>query len=530
MKEQVKLNFQSADQAKASEIAKTYHTGRLVSDILAGSALNDAQIAQLRSGADQIADSHADCIIAARDRILKAQRNHEKVFVGGDYDADGLTSTAIMKCTLDTLGIENGYYIPHREKDGYGLQAPVVELAVSKGYTLFITVDNGVSAHEAINAVHAHGLDIIVTDHHDITEDVGADILVHPTLLEPSRYSLSGAGVALLLSRTLIGHRDDLDLLAGVAAVSDVMPLWDDARALVKHAIKTGPGAVPLIADLCGSAGAFNEETIGFQVAPRLNSVGRLNDPAMSVNAVPKALLSKDAAQALTCARIMTDLNNVRKDITARMTDAAEKFITPDTGIIAIYDPDIPKGVCGVVAGHITEKYHKPSIVLSGTGEVTGSARSTSNFNIKEYLDGWEHFTRFGGHPMAAGMSMTQADVPAFIDYCRKAVVPVASESASAILVDPSALSLADADELETLRPFPKELNTLIAIPWDSGIKVAEYPKVTRLIYPQGFEAVFFPQHSGITIPEHPSYVIGRIGINEWNGNRKVQLLVEDIK
>ena len=269
MKEQVKLNFQSADQAKASEIAKTYHTGRLVSDILAGSDLNDDQIAQLRSGADQIADSHADCIIAARDRILKAQHNHEKVFVGGDYDADGLTSTAIMKCTLDTLGIENGYYIPHREKDGYGLQAPVVELAVSKGYTLFITVDNGVSAHEAINAVHAHGLDIIVTDHHDITEDVGADILVHPTLLEPSRYSLSGAGVALLLSRALIGHRDDLDLLAGVAAVSDVMPLWDDARALVKRAIKTGPSAVPLIADLCGSAGAFNEETIGFQVAPR---------------------------------------------------------------------------------------------------------------------------------------------------------------------------------------------------------------------------------------------------------------------
>lgn len=529
MTEKKEVNFSRADEKQISAIAKKYHTGRLAAELLASSGLTDAQIDEIRNGSDEIADSHADCIIKAAARIRQAKRNHEKVFVGGDYDADGVTSTAIMKATLDALGIANGYYIPHREKDGYGLQPHIAELAISRGYTLFITVDNGVSAQDAIKVIHDHGLEIIVTDHHDITEDVGADILVHPTTLEPSRYSLSGAGVALLLSRVLIGHHDDLDLLAGVAAVSDVMPMWGDARALVKHAIKTGPSAVPLIADLCGSANAFNEETIGFQVAPRLNSVGRLNDPAMSVNAVPKALLSKDPAAALTAARTMTDLNNVRKDITAHMTEATEKHITPDTGIIAIYDPEIPKGVCGVVAGHITENYHKPSIVMSGAGEVTGSARSTSNFNIKEYLDHFDKFTRFGGHPMAAGLSLKEEDVPAFIEFCRKAQVPDALGSVSAVEIDPDALTIGDVDDLETLRPFPKELNTLVAVPWVTGIKTAEYPKVTRLTYPQGFDAVFFPQHSDVRIPDHPQYVIGRIGINEWNGNRKVQLLVEEI-
>ena len=527
----VKTNtkFQTADPSRVSEISKKYHVGKLASELLAGSGLNDAQIAEMCTGDDRIADSNADCIVAARDRIMKAKANHEKVFVGGDYDADGMTSTAIMKYTLDALGIENGYYIPNRDKDGYGLQPGIVELAVRKGYTLFITVDNGVSAQEAISAVHAHGLDIIVTDHQDITAPVGADILVHPTVLEPSRYSLSGAGVALLLSRALIGQRDNIDLLAGVAAVTDLMPMWGDARRLVKRAIHTGPGAVPVIADLCGGAKAFNEETIGFQVGPRLNSVGRLNDPAMSVNAVPKALLSTDPAQASVCAGIMTDLNNVRKDMTAHLAESAEKFVTPDMGIIAIYDPDIPKGVCGIVAGQITEKYHKPSIVLSGKNEITGSARSTSNFNIKEYLDGWEHFTRFGGHPMAAGMSMTEADVPAFIDYCRKAVVPAAVDGTSALLVDPDALTVTNIDELDTLRPFPKDMNTLIAIPWPEKADVKQYPKVTKICFPQGLEAVFFPQHSPITIPEHPAYITGRVSINEWNDRRSVQILVEDI-
>lgn len=528
MVENKNVRILQPDANKVSAVMRMHHKGCLVSEILASSGLSDAQINEVCNGPDIIQNSDAPCIRAAAQRILTAKQNHEKVFVGGDYDADGMTSTAIMKATLDALGIVNGYYIPNRDKDGYGLQPNIVEMAIRKGYTLFITVDNGVSAQEAISVVHAHGLDIIVTDHHDITADVGADILVHPTVLEPSRYSLSGAGVALLLSRALIGQRDDLDLLAGVAAVTDLMPMWGDARALVKRAIKTGPSAVPLIADLCGGSGAFNEETIGFQVGPRLNSIGRLNDPAMSVNSVPPALLNKDPAQAEACARTMTDLNNVRKDITAHLAESAEKFVTPDMGIIAIYDPEIPKGVCGIVAGQIAEKFRKPAIVLSGAGEVTGSARSTGNFNIKAYLDGWDRFTRFGGHPMAAGMSMMEADVPAFVEFCKRANVPDSAESVSALAIDPGALTVAGVDELNALRPFPKELGTLIAVPWAPSAKVIEYPKVTKIKFPQ-LEAVFFPQRSSITIPDHPSYVIGRLGINEWNGNRTVQLMAEVI-
>ena len=501
----------------------------LASSMLHASNFNQDQINELLNGPADIQPSHAPCIMQARDRILKAKKDGEKVFVGGDYDTDGLTSVAIMKYTLDHLGIPNGYYIPNREKDGYGLKPVIVSMAIAKGYTLFITVDNGVSAFDAIKTVHDAGLEIIVTDHHLIGEDPHADILVHPDFLEPEAQTLSGAGVALLLAMSLLG--DDLPslkLLAGIAQVSDVMPMWGDARALVKRAIKTGPDAVPVLQLLTGSAKTFNEETIGFQIAPRLNAIGRMNDPALSVNTIPKVLLSTDPAITLKASGMSESVNAARKDITAKMLDKAEKSADPSAGIIVIYDPSIPSGVCGVVAGHVVTQFHKPAIVLSGTGTVTGSARSTAGFDIKSYLDGWDKFVAFGGHAMAAGMSLNEKDVPAFAEFCAKADVPDTGSGDLALAVKPADVTVASIEELDRLRPFPKEMTTVVALPWESGTEVKVFPKVTKVCLPSGIEGVFFPS-SGVNIPEHPQWMIGTLGINSWNGNETPQMLISDV-
>ena len=204
------------------EIASKYHLSSLVAKVLTKANLNDSQIQELLTHCDTLTKSNAKCVKEACKRILQAKDNHEKVFIGGDYDTDGICSTAIMKDVLDKLQIENGYYIPDRFKEGYGLSSHTVELAHAKGYSLIITVDNGVKAFDAIQKAKELGIDIIVTDHHQIDEEVPADIVVHPLYMEERFKYLSGAGVALELALNLIGENETHIALAAIALIGDV--------------------------------------------------------------------------------------------------------------------------------------------------------------------------------------------------------------------------------------------------------------------------------------------------------------------
>ncbi|MBR2825009.1 MAG: DHH family phosphoesterase, partial [Solobacterium sp.] len=164
----------------STSFEETYEVGPLVGKLLAASDLSSTQIKELLSSDQPLLTSKANCVKECCKRILEARSNREKVFIGGDYDADGICSTAILKDTLDRLNIENGYYIPDRFKEGYGLSVNTVCLAYEKGYTLFITVDNGVKAFEAIHKAKELGVDLIITDHHRIEEKVDVPIVVHP--------------------------------------------------------------------------------------------------------------------------------------------------------------------------------------------------------------------------------------------------------------------------------------------------------------------------------------------------------------
>ncbi|MDD6675620.1 MAG: DHH family phosphoesterase, partial [Lactimicrobium massiliense] len=310
-------------EVDGSAYASAYGLGPLAAKLCAHSQLDDAQMKDLL-GDDALTTSKAECVKAACDRLLKAKDQNEKVFVGGDYDADGICATTIMKKTLDLLGITNGYYIPDRLKEGYGLSAHTVQLAKQKGYSLIITVDNGVKAHEAIQAAHDLGMEIIITDHHTIDEEVGADILVHPTLMEEQYKTLSGAGVALEISRNLIGNDEMLNSIACVAAIGDVMPLWHETRRIVKRGIHNLSQGIPAsVCALFNGRGRVDETAIAFQIVPKLNAVGRMNDDS-NVNTVVPFLLSENRAVIADYARQLNDVNRARQNISARMLTKAK--------------------------------------------------------------------------------------------------------------------------------------------------------------------------------------------------------------
>ena len=304
----------------AAELCRKYDLPVLSGRLLAASGLDDDRIRELLFDDGQLHTSQAACVKQLCQRLLTARAKGEKVFIGGDYDADGICSTAIMKDVLDRLGIACGYYIPDRFREGYGLNPATVDMVADKGYTLIITVDNGVKAHAAIAKAHERGLEILVTDHHQIDEEVKADLVVHPDYMEPEFATLSGAGVALQISRSLLGDLPFHTALAAVAAIGDVMPLWQESRRIVRQGLQAmRQGEAPALLSLLRSRDVIDAEAVGFQIVPRLNSVGRMNDLS-NVNTLVPFLLSHDPAVITAYKTQLETVNEARRSMSAMMS------------------------------------------------------------------------------------------------------------------------------------------------------------------------------------------------------------------
>ncbi|MBR2990856.1 MAG: DHH family phosphoesterase, partial [Solobacterium sp.] len=346
-------------EADGTGLCERYGISGLLGLFLSAADLKEEQIVELLGVPQKVRTSQAQCVKEACARIAAAAENGEKVFVGGDYDADGICSTAIMKDVLDRLGIVNGYYIPDRFREGYGLRPETVRLAHGKGYTLIITVDNGVKAHEAIEEAHRLGMEIIVTDHHRIDEQPKADILVHPDFMEEEYQYLCGAGVALQISRTLIGDCPAHIAIAAVAHIGDVMELWKQTRAIVRQGTEyLDSGTVKAFSALNERKVPFDREVIGFQIAPKLNSVGRMNDIS-NVNTLVPFLLSKDDRTVLSYTMQLNHVNEMRKQLSADMVRQAERMMGDDPFPV-ICSPDFHEGICGLAAGRLARAYHRP--------------------------------------------------------------------------------------------------------------------------------------------------------------------------
>ncbi|MCW5935692.1 MAG: single-stranded-DNA-specific exonuclease RecJ [Fimbriimonadaceae bacterium] len=361
---------------------------------------------------------------AAVGEILGARERGETIYVHGDYDADGVTSAALFTRFLKRIGCEVVPHVPHRLREGYGIHMDAVGWAHEKGAKLFLTCDCGVAAHEQVRAARDFCMRVVVTDHHQVGDTLpDAQAVVNPHRRD-SRYpwpEISGVGVALKLCAGITRdlkfpvekfYRAYLDL-AVLGTVADVMPLLDENRVIARFGLdelrqskKTGVRALLRVSELADQE--LTARHIGFQLGPRINAVGRIDDSAIALD----LLLTEDVQEAARLARIMDQTNTERRLEQERCIEEAvlmvEEMGVESRHVIYVADPTWHSGLVGLIAGRLVERFRRPAFAATIVGEVAkGSARSIDGFHLKEALDAHRsHILGGGGHAMAAGFSL----------------------------------------------------------------------------------------------------------------------------
>ena len=354
-------------------------------------------------------------------KIAQAIKEKKKITLVGDYDVDGVSSTAIMVEFFRQIPYPLTTIIPNRFNDGYGVSPNILQRVDAD---LVITVDNGITAIEAGEICKQRGIDLIITDHHTPSDKLPEAFSIIDPKLPTCSYpfkEICGAQVAWLLLALVkkelnlnIDMKQFLDILA-IAIIADVMPLVDINRAMVKAGLKmlsysNRPSSI-IIRDFLNKS-KITSEDIGFNIAPRLNSAGRLEDASLALS----FFTAKDTHTAYTLFEKLSKLNEERKEIEAQTTNEAMQQVDEDDKVIVVAGDDWHEGVVGIVASRLTDKFSKPAIVLSINGDVAkGSARSLGEVNIYNLIKENQHFlNKFGGHKMAAGLSLDKANIGEF--------------------------------------------------------------------------------------------------------------------
>ncbi|MEG1932752.1 MAG: single-stranded-DNA-specific exonuclease RecJ, partial [Pygmaiobacter sp.] len=369
-------------------------------------------------------------ITAAIDRIHQAVDAGERIAVFGDYDVDGVCATALLFLYLESIGAEVYYKLPSRADDGYGLSPTVIDLIASKGITLIVTVDNGVSAYEEVNYATSLGVDVIVTDHHLAPQTLPKAVAVIDPLQpedESPCKTLAGVGVAFKLICAIEGCEPAELLpyygdLVAIGTVADIMPLTGENRMMVRHGIdllqqSERPGLRALL-EVSGFANkSVTAENVSFALAPRINAAGRMND----ANAALRMLLTDDEDEALALAQRLEEYNQERQkteqDIVGSIVERiAHDDVLKNRRVIVVWGEGYHPGVIGIVASRLVERFGRPAIVLSLDGdEAKGSGRSVQGFSLYTAIAACkEVLVRYGGHDLAAGMSVKRENLERF--------------------------------------------------------------------------------------------------------------------
>ena len=486
----------------------------------------------------------------AAKKIADAIRANKKITLVGDYDVDGVSSTAIMVDFFRQIPYPLEAIIPNRFRDGYGVSPNILERIDSD---LVITVDNGISAIEAAKICKERGIELIITDHHTPSEQLPEAFAIVDPKLSTCDYpfkEICGAQVAWLLLALVkkelalnIDMKQFLDILS-IAIIADIMPLIDINRAMVKEGLKlimqsTRPSSV-IIRDFLNKSTVTSED-IAFQIAPRLNSAGRLEDASIALD----FFTAQDINKAYNQFELLGKLNDLRKETEAQTTQEAMSAVDEDDTIIVVWGEGWHEGVVGIVAARLVDKFGKPSIVLSiENGVAKGSARSIGEVSIYELIKANEHLlTKFGGHKMAAGLGLLEENLVAFKNAINATAskIPqedfIPKEQLSGILnsteIDLELLSL-----LESFEPFGEANHRPTFLMQDaevvgiklmgadkshSRIEVRQYPHQRKTLELIAFRRVFeMPENRKITC----SYSVTK---NEFNFKVTPQLLVNKI-
>jgi len=517
--------------------------------------------------------------------LYKALLNKTNIIIVGDFDADGATSTALMMVALSSMGSSNhSFLVPNRFEYGYGLTPEIVDIAAAQGAQMLVTVDNGISCIAGVNRAKALGLQVIVTDHHLPGHELPkADAIVNPNQPHcpfPSK-SLAGVGVAFYVMLALRSYLREknyfvnqninepniaqlLDLVA-LGTVADVVALDANNRILVEQGLKriragqSRPGIQALIEVANKNQQRLVASDFGFALGPRINAAGRLDDMSYGIN----CLLAPDLMSARAMAVELDDLNKARREIEQGMQLEAERIFKSLNfdennlpSAIALYQEGWHQGVIGIVAGRLKEKFHRPCIVFAKgkedeqgkteQQEIKGSARSIPGLHIRDLLEHIDSqnpdlILKFGGHAMAAGLSIHQCDFDKFQQVFNNLAEKwlQAEDLQSIILSDGELaakhLTLAFAEELRGAGPwgqnFPEPLFDGVFTLVQQRIVGEKHLKLVVEQQGEVFDGIAF----NIDIKAWPNtqanqvHLAYRLDVNEFRGKRTVQLMIENL-
>jgi len=559
----------------ARELAQRLGTSELLARLLINRGVEDVESARLFLQ-PRLTGLHDPFLLPdmekACDRICRAIRGGEKIVIYGDYDADGVTATALLlKCfRLARANVE--YYLPTRFGEGYGLNAQAVKKIAESGAKVIVTVDCGVNACEEARLARQHGVDLVITDHHEFSgERPEALAVISPGLPwseYPFRY-LAGVGVAFKLAwavgKSLSGgmpvserFKDFLMDALGLAAlgtIADVVPLNGENRIIARYGLKalaesSSPGIRALL-DISGAADKpMDTWDVGFRLGPRLNVAGRLGDARRGV----ELLTTESASEAKRLAEELDAENDHRKKIQEEILGDAvatieEKMDPTECRVIVLAREGWHTGVVGIVASKIAEEFHRPAILIAMDGEEGhGSARSIHGVHLLRLIERCgEHLTGFGGHAQAAGLSLRKEDIEPFI----RSVQEFAREIISDELLVPSieadteaylpGLTDATVEEIGLLAPYGEGNEAPILVSKD--VSIAGVP---RRVGREGKHLKFYA-HQGTATLDAIAFSMGEYAplladkkhrwamaytpvLDDWGGRLRVQLQIKDIK
>jgi single-stranded-DNA-specific exonuclease len=501
----------------------------------------------------------------AVERINAAVKNKEKIAVYGDYDVDGITSTALLYEFLSSLGADVEYYIPDRKGEGYGINIMAVNKLFKQGIKLMITVDCGITAVGEVEFAHLQGMDVIITDHHTCKDRLPT---AAAAILNPKRPdceypfdALAGVGVAfkLILALAMSNGMSTKEVfesyvdIATLGTIADVVPLVGENRIITDKGLKllqnpkrAGIRAIMEVAGVLGST--VTSSTVAFAIAPRLNAAGRLGTATTAV----ELLLTRDDKRAREIALSLDEENKERQQTERQIFDDALAIIASDPNfekkkVIVLAKEDWHQGVIGIVASRLCELYYKPCILISySNGVGKGSGRSIRGFNLFDALTSCEkHLTDFGGHAVAAGLNINMSDIDDFTKEINKYADSVLTEKDMTPFVDidcplsEHSVTLENAKMLKGLEPFgmgnEKPVFAIANAQVSSIAPVGMDNKHLRLRINKNNQTI---NCIGFGMGEFASFIKNgdiinlafQMDINSYQGTESVQLILKDIK
>jgi single-stranded-DNA-specific exonuclease len=501
------------------------------------------------------------------DILVEAIEHKSKIAICGDYDADGMTSTALLLRALSALGADVDYAIPSRMSDGYGINKRIVEEFHAEGVKLIITVDNGISAVAAIARAVELGLQVIITDHHDLPQILPpAQAILNPKLIaESSVYrAIAGVGVAYLLALELANRLDKPSLsdelleLFTLGTIADLAPLTGINRRLVKQGLQLLPNSqvtgIQALIEMSGTQGgtvakstAMKPEDIGFRLGPRINAIGRIDDPQIIINLLTTEDMGVALARAIQCEQV----NKQRQDMCAQIEQEAIDLIEngnyniKQNRVLVIVHPGWHHGVIGIVASRLVERYGVP--VFIGTNEdehhIRGSARSIPEFNVFDALNYCHDLLgKYGGHRAAGGFSMPaenlerfQQQLSEFAHKCLeiehlKHLVKIDAEA------DLAAINMSLYEQIDAIHPCGMENPDPVF--WTANVRVIEQKIVGKghlkftvdtPEFPKGIKAIAWRFGDYFPLPRYLD-IAYKLKENNWKDTRAIELEVISVR